>query len=564
MNRTRFTGALVLAVGLTTPCLAGEGPARGVPTPEQIAWHEMEIQMFLCLDPCTWQGREYDDHSIPLTDINPAQLDTDQWCEVAKSFGAKQILFVAKHTGGFCWWRTDTSEYGIKNTPYKDGNGDVLAELAQSCKKHGLKLGVYIYPGDDQWGAGIGSGGRTKDPSKQDAYAEVLRQQWTEVLTRYGDVSEVWFDGSCVIEVGDILEEHAPKAMVFQGPYATLRWPGSESGVAPHPTWQTVSKEDGVSGVSTGKHSDPDADTWLPMEMDTTLLDHKWFWAPGTDHMMKPLDHLMNIYYKSVGRGCVLLLNSTPDTTGRIPESHAARYREFGEAIQRIYGNKKGEASGSGKELTLRFNQPTAINHVVIMEDIRQGQIVRAYEVDGQIDGQWKKLIEGVSVGYKKIDVIDTVDVDALRLRITQAVAEPVIKSLAAYEAPEQAKAARQPDPSDRPWQEVAGWTKISLTKKWQTIDVDLTPYVQSPGQYEVELRKTGGKANLKARKAVVLMAGTEAPRLISQLERPLTWNINRTAQVTPDAKGATTFRVTVRTASGRDWQGRLFIRQTK
>ena len=433
MKKIRLFGTLFLTVGLTIPCLADQERARGVPTPEQIAWHEMEIEMFLCLDPCTWQGREYDDHSAPLSDINPAQLDTDQWCDVAKSFGAKQILFVAKHTGGFCWWRTDTSEYGIKNTPYKDGKGDVLAELAQSCKKHGLKLGVYIYPGDDQWGAGIGSGGRTEDSAKQDAYAEVLRQQWTEVLTRYGEVSEVWFDGSCVIEVGDILEKHAPKAMVFQGPHATLRWPGNEKGIAPYPTWQTVRKEDAVSGVSTGRQSDPDGDAWLPMEMDTTLLDHKWFWAPETDHMMKPLDHLMDIYYKSVGRGCVLLLNSTPDTTGRIPKSHVGRYREFGEAIQRLHDNKKGEVSGSGRKLTLRFSQPTAINHVVIMEDIRHGHIVRAYEIDGRVNGKWEKLTEGVSIGYKKIDVIDTIDVEGLRLRVTQAVAKPVIMSLAAY-----------------------------------------------------------------------------------------------------------------------------------
>jgi len=416
---------------------ADKGRARGVPTPAQIAWHEMEIEMFLCLDPCTWQGREYDDHSTPLGDINPAQLDTGQWCEVAQSFGAKQILFVAKHTGGFCWWQTDTSDYSIKNTPYKNGKGDVLAELAQSCRNHGLKLGVYIYPGDDQWGAGIGSGGRTSDPDKQEAYAEVLRRQWKEALTRYGAVSELWFDGSCVIDVGDVLEAHASDAMVFQGPHATLRWPGNEKGIAPYPTWQTVSREDAATGVSTGRHSDPDGDTWLPMEMDTTLLDHKWFWAPGTDHMIKSLDTLMDIYYKSVGQGCVLLLNATPDTTGRIPETHVQRYREFGNAIRRIYENKQGEVSGTGRDVELSFGQPALVNHIVTMEDIRHGHIVRAYEVDGLVDGEWRKLVDGTSIGYKRIDVIATVRVEGLRLRVTKAVGEPVIRSFAAYEVSE-------------------------------------------------------------------------------------------------------------------------------
>jgi alpha-L-fucosidase len=406
---------------------------RGVPTPEQIDWHEMEIEMFVCLDPCTWQGREYDDHSTPLSEIHPDRLDTDQWCEVAQLIGAKQILFVAKHTGGFCWWQTDTSEYSIKNTPYKDGKGDVLAELSESCGKYGLKLAVYIYPGDDQWGAGIGSGGRTEDPAKQESYNKILRQQWTEVLSRYGKISEIWFDGSCIIELKDIIDKYAPDTMIFQGPHATLRWVGNEQGIAPYPLWQTVKREDAITGVATHRHSDPDGDVWLPMEVDTTLLDHKWFWAPGTDHMMKSLDHLVDIYYKSVGRGGVLLLNSTPDTTGRIPTSHLQRYREFGEAIRRIYENKRGETSGRGDRFELRFDGPRWVNHIITMEDIRYGQIVRAYEVDGLIDGQWRTLVKGQSIGYKRIDVIETVRVEAMRIRVTDAVDTPVFKSFAAY-----------------------------------------------------------------------------------------------------------------------------------
>jgi alpha-L-fucosidase len=285
--KTLMMHSIYLAIFLSSSALAEPQASPGRPTPEQIAWHEMEIEMFIHFAPNTWQNREYDDHSTPLNQINPTQLDTDQWCEVAQSFGAKQIVFVAKHVGGFCMWQTDTTDYSIKNTPYKNGQGDVMGELAQSCQKYGLKLGVYVYPGDAQWGAAIGSGGRTKDPTRQEAYNKVFRTQLIEVLTKYGAISEVWFDGSCVIDVSDILQEHAPKAMVFQGPQATLRWPGSESGIAPHPTWQAVNKQDALTGVSTGKHSDPDGDTWLPMEMDTTLLDHRWFWGPNRDAMLK-------------------------------------------------------------------------------------------------------------------------------------------------------------------------------------------------------------------------------------------------------------------------------------
>ncbi len=404
------------------------------PSPEQVAYLEMERQMFVCLDPCTWQNREYDNHSTPLDRINPDKLDTEQWCRVAESWGARQILFVAKHTGGFCWWQTDTSDYGIRNTPWKGGKGDVLGELAAACRKHGLKLAIYVYPGDDQWGAGIGSGGRTKDPAKQEAYNKVFRRQMTEVLTRYGEMNEVWFDGSCVIEVGDILKQHAPRAMVLQGPHTTLRWVGNEQGYAPYPAWQTVKRKDAETGVSTAAHSDPDGDVWLPMECDTTLLDHKWFWGANTDHMLKGLDKLMDIYVKSVGRGCVLLLNSTPDTTGLIPASHVALYEAFGREIARRYGQSLAETNGAGTTVELNLGRPTPVNQVLLQEDIREGQRVRGYRIEGFANGAWKTLhATGQSIGYKQIDVLPRTEVSRLRFVATQAVGEPLIKRLAAF-----------------------------------------------------------------------------------------------------------------------------------
>lgn len=541
---------------LSVSSLFAEPIPRGVPTPEQIAWHEMEIEMFLCLDPCTWQGREYDNHSTPLSDINPAELDTAQWCEVAKSFGAKQIVFVAKHTGGFCWWRTDTSEYGIKNTPYKDGKGDVLAELARSCKKYGLKLGVYLYPGDDQWGAGIGSGGRTKDPANQEAYDEVLRQQWREVLTRYGEVSEVWFDGSCVVEVGDILKKHAPKAMVFQGPHATIRWPGNENGYSPYPAWQTVTKQVAVSGVATGKHSDPDGDVWLPLEMDTTFLNKAWFWKPNWDHRIKTLEQLMRIYFLSVGRGGVLLLNATPDTTGLIPKSHLKRYKEFGEAIKRVYQDKKGDTSGVGTEFKIMFDGPTTISHVITMEDIRHGHIIRSYVVEGLVGDDWQQLHQGVSVGYKQIDRIEPVEVKGIRLRVTDSVDTPRMKSFAAYNMkPEQ---ELREDAGEEAWQKVE---ELLLKDAWKTIDIDLTERIADVGQYEVEIRPAEG---VEVKSVVVVMAETEAPRLISKLDRPYAWNINRTAMVTDGLEGRTSLRLVARSSGEGSRESWIHIRNAK
>jgi len=531
----------------------------GKPTPEQLAWHEMEVEMMLCLDPCTWQGREYDDHSMPLSAINPVQLDTDQWCEVAQSFGAKQIVFIAKHTGGFCWWPTTTTEYCVRNILWKDGKGDVLGELAASCRRYGLKLGIYIYPGDDQWTAGIGSGGKTSDPSKQEAYNQVLRRQWTEVLSQYGEISELWFDGSCVIELGDIIRQYAPKAMVFQGPYATLRWPGNEAGVAPEPAWQTVRREVAQSGVAVGSQSDPDGEAWLPMEVDTPLLDHKWFWAPGTDRMIKPLEKLMDIYFTSVGRGGVLLLNATPDTSGRIPGSHVRRYAEFGEAIQRVYANKKGEVSGSGPELVLPFDAPTPVTHVVIKEDIRKGHAVRRYTVDGLVNGRWQILAKGMPIGYKRIERFDRVTVEALRLSIPEYKELPEILQFAAYDgydAPKAEAGAAPPVP-------VAAWKSVALSAEWQTLDVDLTPEIRTPGEYVLELHRTEGDAAIETDDAVLLIAGIEAPRLITPLDRADVWLIRRTDQVTEDEKGRTVLRLKARFSGGTAWKGDMLLRKT-
>lgn len=542
-------------------CLGVAGGAwagRGAPSPEQVAWHEMEQEMFLCLDPCTWQGREYDDHSTRLEDMNPAALDTNQWCEAAKSFGAKQILFVAKHTGGFCWWPTETTEYCVRNIAWKQGKGDVLGELAASCRRHGLKLGVYIYPGDDQWGAGIGSGGKTSDPGKQAAYNEVLRRQWTEVLTRYGEIAELWFDGSCVVELGDIITQYAPKAMVFQGPYATLRWPGNEQGIAPEPAWQTVRQADAVSGVATGANTAADGDAWLPMEMDTPLLDHKWFWGPGTDHLIKPLDKLMEIYFKSVGRGCVLLLNATPDTSGLIPESHMRRYRELGEAIRRVYENKKGETSGAGPALELRFDAPTAVTHVVMREDIRQGHTVRGFEVEGLADGTWRQLAKGQPIGYKCIERFDAVVVDALRLRITESVDTPNILQFAAYETG--GAAPVQGNGAGAAWEHVDAWDAVALSAEWQTVEVDVSGGIRRPGAYRVEIRKEGGDATLETADAMLLIAGVEAPRLITPLEGAQGWIVRRTDQVTADEKGRTALRLRVRYTGGSEWKGEMVI----
>lgn len=435
----RFVWILLLAAIASGSLLAQSPVSQEVPLPSpgQLRYQQYEQIMFVCLDPCTWQGREYDDHSLPLKRINPAKLNTDQWCVVARLWGARLILFVAKHTGGFCWWNTETSDYGVRNIPWRGGKGDVLKDLSASCKKYGLGLGIYVSPSDEKWGAAIGSGGKTADSAKQEGYNKIFRQQMTEVLGNYGPVQEVWFDGSCVINVADILTQYASDAVILQGPMANIRWVGNEDGIAPYPNWYTLKKSDLATGVATAAHSDPDGDAYAPVEMDVPLLKvngHKWFWAAGTDSMLPKTADLMTLYDQSVGRGGVLLLNSTPDTTGLIPDSHVKVYRDFGHAIRTRFGNPvTAVKSMDGRAVTLTFTAPTPIRDVVIKENIAKGQRIRKFVLQGLNGDTWETIREGSSVGQKRIESFENVTVSGLRLLVTESIGAAGIAGFTAY-----------------------------------------------------------------------------------------------------------------------------------
>lgn len=400
------------------------------PSPCQLKFHQWEVGMFIHFGPNTWMDKEGDDLSIPASGLNPAKLDTDQWVATAKSMAAKYIVFVAKHCGGFCWWQTETTDYSVAGTPWKNGKGDVMADLAASCKKAGMALGVYLSPRDDF--SGIKGGGRADSPEKQAEYERKFRRQLTELLTNYGDIEEVWFDGSLVFGVGDILDDHAPEAVVFQGPEASIRWVGNERGFAPDPAWSAVAFGAKKWGGYTAADGDPDGDRWLPNECDARIRN-TWFWRTDNLETLKSVDDLMEMYERSVGRGAVLLLNNTPDPTGLIPETDVVRSAEFGAEIERRYGIPVIDTAGTGKELNMGPSAPVAIDAVMIQEDIRKGQRIRAYQVEGLVDGEWTEHSKGTSVGYKKIDRFSTVEVEQIRLRVTDSAADPVISNFAVF-----------------------------------------------------------------------------------------------------------------------------------
>ena len=436
-DRREFVASLV-AAGAALPLARrlalgwGGAGSRNPPLPsrDQLHWADLEVGMFVHFAPNTWQEREYDDRSTPLSSINP-DVDTDQWASVARDLGARYVVMVAKHVGGFCMWQTRTTDYGIRNTPWRGGKGDVMADLAASCRRAGLGLGVYLSPRDDTFGAG--NGGRCATPERQASYDRLYRAQLTELLTRYGELVEVWFDGSVVVPVGDILRAHAPHAAVFQGPHATIRWVGNEDGFAPYPCWNALPRRAAATGEATAKDGDPGGDAWLPSEVDVSVRRPNWFWSTTDQARLLSLEALLEIYYRSVGRGAQLLLNIPPDRTGRIPAADEARAKAFGDEVRRRFGRPLAARSAAGREVVLRLPAPALVDHVVAEEDLAGGERVREYWLEGLAGGQWVPLGTGTAIGHQRIQPVPPLCLEAVRLAVTRSAAAPRIRRLAAF-----------------------------------------------------------------------------------------------------------------------------------
>jgi alpha-L-fucosidase len=478
------------------------------PTPQQLAWHDLELEMFVHFDVAVWEGNQYGSGHFDLSKFNPKELDTEQWCDVAEGLGAKQIVYVAKHVSGFCGWQTQTTDYGVKNTPWRGGKGDIVKDLAESCRRRGLKLGIYLSPMDCHHG--VECSGICRSVEDQSRYDEIYRRQLTELLTNYGPISELWFDGSIVIKVDDIIDKYAPGVICFQGPCANIRWPGTEKGVLPYPAWNGVDGRDAATGKATAVHGRVDGDRWLPMETDTTIRDHFWFWEQGGEKYLKSVDVLMDIYYQSVGYGGVLLLNSNPDTTGLIPQPDAARAAEFGAEIRRRFGKPLAETSATGPVVELDLGAPTTIDHIVLMEDIVEGERVYAYIVEGSDTGAgWREICRGKAIGHKKIDFFEAVTVRKLRFRCLESADTPTIRHFAAYHVgtipsfdPKAAISIENP----------LIVATLDIQAGTNTLHADLSNACRIPQRYEIEICPENSDAHFRVSRATILRSGREVP----------------------------------------------------
>lgn len=420
------------------------------PTKVQYNWQEMERAMFVQLDPATIQEGEYDNGTTKMEDIRFDKLDVNEWCKAAKSFGAKEIVFMLAHSGGFCMWPSTTTNYHIGNTAYKGGNGDVVKEFANACRKTGLKAGFYFWM-PRPLSAGVDT--NTVSYSQLDKVQtwadadKVFKARFHEIMDRLGSdlVTEIWIDQPIRATLGKEIADRAPKAVVAAvgcvDPYPTIRWPGTEHGQVSDPCWSTLKKSSIAKKTATQfeadknqiqEADDPDGDYWAPHEADTPLHDKFWHMRPEALNHRKSVEHLMDCYIKSVGRNSFLILNCAPMADGSVHPDDMKRYQEFGQEIERRFSHPVARVEKvSGNEVVLKLNKPSKIAYTDLWEEYKYGQRIRVYEIEGReaTTGKWIKIAEGTSVGRRKIDPINNpIEVDQLKVKIKSSVGAPLIR----------------------------------------------------------------------------------------------------------------------------------------
>ena len=345
MNMKHLQSILAALAAATSAVVAADPPQLPLPTSHQVDWLDAQIGVFIHWAPNVYQGSEGDNLSTPRERINPDRFNAAQIVQAAKSAKAGYIIFVAKHVGGYCAWQTDTTDYSLKTSPWKNGKGDMVAELAKACRDQGLRFGVYLSPRSDI--NKVAGGGQAADADKQKDYNEIYRRQLSEILTNFGPMFEMWFDGGNIVPVNDLIDKLAPGIITFQGRRAnSTRWVSNEHGFAPYPCWNTLDWKEGETPAE-GAGS-PTGNIWCPAECDVSILRPNWFWSAGSERRILSLDDLVEIYYMSVGRGVNLLLNITPDDHGQVPEAQVRRLKEFGDEITTRFGKPLAATKGGG------------------------------------------------------------------------------------------------------------------------------------------------------------------------------------------------------------------------
>ena len=468
----------ILQLAAATVLLAGScsvrppAPYGALPSDAQLKWQKMETNMFIHFGPNTFTSAEWGDGTESADVFAPSDLDCRQWAATAKAAGMKGIIITAKHHDGFCLWPNPVSGHTVAQSSWRDGKGDVLKELSEACREYGLEFGVYVSPWD-----------RNDPHYGTDEYNDVFRRTLEDVLGRYGEVFEQWFDGACgegpngKVQVYDwnlfnnTVYKMQPDAVIFSDIGPGCRWVGNEYGSAGSTCWGTIN----VSWLSQGGNIDRgilnsgemNGEKWVPAETDVSIRPG-WFWRESENSRLKSLGNLMKIYYESVGRNSLLLLNVPPDTRGHIYEADSLRLMAFRAALDYVLSVDYAEGAmisasdvrGDSEMfspanlldedydsywavddgimtpyVTLEFDSPRTFNRVMLQEYIPLGQRVYSFTVEAMSeDGQWTEIARETTIGYKRIVLVPQTTAVALRVNITGSLACPVLNRLALYQ----------------------------------------------------------------------------------------------------------------------------------
>ena len=420
-----------------------EKPYGALPSPSQIAWQDMEMNMFCHFGPNTFTGLEWGEGTEAEDIFNPTDLDCRQWVRTAKAAGFKGIILTAKHHDGFCLWPSPASTHTVRESSWRNGQGDVLKELSEACAEEGIKFGVYISPWD-----------RNDPHYGTPEYNNVFVQTLESVLGgTYGPVFEQWFDGAngegpngkkqvydWPLFNGTVFK-HQPQAVIFSDVGPGCRWVGNEEGHAGRTNWATLNIEGftpGQGGPSQQSLNEGDCfgSHWVPAETDVSIRPG-WFWRESENDKVKSVNQLLKIYYESVGRNSLLLLNVPPDTRGRLHEVDSTRLMEFRAALDQIFAQDLAvNQKRKGQVWTVKVNPEKPFNRVVLTEDIAKGQRVVSFMIEARTAEGWERLAEESTIGHKRIVFVPETCTSEVRVTVTDALAKPLLGKIGLYYDP--------------------------------------------------------------------------------------------------------------------------------
>ncbi|MEO6358494.1 MAG: alpha-L-fucosidase [Ferruginibacter sp.] len=425
-----------------------------LPTKEQVAWADAEMGVIIHLDINIFAPNSFqynDPATLPDVNVfNPSKLNTDQWIKTAKAAGATYAVLTVKHGTGFCLWPSKVNNYNVGHTSWGNGKNDILKSFIASCKKYGVKPGLYYNTNTNTF-YNAGSNSFVND-SAQLAYKNAVLAQLEELWSNYGKVFEIWFDGGLTSAgkfglkkaVLELISQHQPQAILFQGPVEAkniIRWIGNEDGVAAYPQWSRSYATTAANGLTQidDLHGNPAGKIWCPGESDfpirrNTAWNGGWLWKEGQENYLFTVKELTDKYYSSVGRNSNMLIGMVVNTSGLIPTQDSILFDSLGKKINSLFNNVVAKTKNVTQKITeIKLPSSQRVSQVVIQEDITKGENIRSYSIEAWMDNQWKKVAEGQSVGHKRIQSFSPVNTNKLRLTIGNAEGRVNIKYLGFY-----------------------------------------------------------------------------------------------------------------------------------